>query len=156
MRRFNFGRNRKEEEKGLELVPFKRFDIESLFGDFFERPFAGFDLLQGFERPAIDVYEKDSKVIVKADLPGIKKENIRLHLDRGILTITGETKAEKEQRKKGYYYSERSFGKVQRSIRLPEGARENDIKASYKDGVLSVEIPKAEGLEQKGRDIDLE
>lgn len=152
---FNFGKNKKEEEEGINLVPFKRFDIASIMEDFFSEPF-GLGLFKAFKTPAIDVYEEGNKVVVKADLPGIDKKNIKLHLDRDILTISGETKKEKEEKKEGYYYSERSFGKIQRSIRLPEGAKKEDIKTSYKDGVLTIEMPKAKEAGHKGRDIGVE
>lgn len=142
MRRFN-------------LVPFKKSNIGSLMDEFFNEPF-GFGLFKEFRTPAIDVYEEGNKVIAKADLPGIKKENIKLHLDGDILTISGETKKEKEEKNKGYYYAERSFGRIQRSIRLPEGTKQEDIKASYKDGVLTIEVPRSEEAVQRGRDIDVE
>ena len=154
MRRFNFGR-KNGDGKGMHLMPLKRFDIDTLMDDFFEQPF-GFGLFKTFKSPAVDIYEKDQKLIVKADLPGIKKEDIKLHVDRDILTISGETKKEKEVKAEDYYYSGRSIGKIQRSIRLPEGVKQEDIKASYKDGVLQIEIPKVEKAEQKGKDIGIE
>ena len=155
MRRFNLGKDKNNDGRGMGLVPFKRFDIDTLMEDFFEQPF-GFGLFNAFKSPAIDIYEKDGKLMVKADLPGIKKEDIKLHVDRNILTISGETEGEKEVKQEDYYYSERSIGKIQRSIRLPEGVKQEDIKASYKDGVLQIEIPKAKEAEQKGKDIEVE
>jgi len=153
MRRFNFGNN-KDEGKDLNLVPSQRFDLESLMDDFFEQGL-GLGLFKTFKSPSIDIYEKDKKIIVKADLPGINKNDIKLHLDRDILTIFGETKREKETKSEKHYYSERSFGKIQRSIRLPEGVKQKDIKASYKDGVLEIEMPKGE-VQETGRDIEVE
>lgn len=156
MKRFNFGRHKKDEEKGLSLIPLQRFDIDTLLDDLFSEAFGGFGLLKAFKEPAIDVYEKDNKVIVKADLPGIDKKDIKLNLDGGVLTISAETRKEKETEKKDSYYSERYFGKVQRSIRLPEGAKTGEIKASHKDGVLTIEVPRSKEAEQKGRDIEVE
>jgi HSP20 family protein len=148
MKRFNFGRNKKEEGSDFSLAPLKRFDIDTLFDGLFSDAFT--------KLPAIDVYEKDNKVIVKAELPGIEKKDIELNVDGDILTISAETKKEKEAKKKDSYYSERYFGKVQRSIRLPEGTKTEDIKASHRDGVLTIEIPRSEGAKQKGRDIEVE
>lgn len=154
---FNFGKNKKDSEKEVSLVPFKKFDIDNLFEGFFDEPFfGGFGFLREFKAPAIDVYEEGDKVIVKADLPGIDKKDIKLNLDRDILTISGESKKEKEEKKKGYYYSERSYGSVQRSIRVPENTKLEEIKASYKDGVLTVEVPRSEEAREKGRDIEIE
>ena len=152
---FNFGKNKKDDRRHLSLAPLMSFDINSMIEDFFIEPF-GLGFFKTFKTPTIDVYEKDNKVIVKAGLPGIDKKNINLHLDRDILTISGETKREKEEKKKGYYYSERSFGKIQRSIRLPKGLKQQEIKAYHKDGVLTVEIPRAKEFEQEGRDIEVE
>ena len=162
MKRFSFGRHENEEKKDMGLVPFRRLEIDGLLDNFFSDVFNDFGAfgvfapLKAFKGPAIDVYEKDNSVIVRADLPGMKKEDIRLQLDGDILTISGETNREKEQRKKGYYYTERSFGRIQRSIRLPEGTQKEKIKASYKDGVLSVEIPTVKTADDKARDIEIE
>lgn len=156
MKRFNFGKHKKEEEKGISLIPLKRFDIDTLIDDLFTDSFGGLGLFNTAAMPAMDVYEKDNRMIVKADLPGIDKKDIKLHLDRDLLTISAETNREKEMEKKGCYCSERYFGKIQRSVRLPEEAGTKDIKASYKNGVLTIEIPKSEKDKEKGRDIEVE
>lgn len=91
--------------------------------------------------PAIDVSTGDKEIIVKADLPGVKKEDIKVSVDGGFLTISGERKEEKETKEKNYYFSERSEGSFYRSIRVPDGADADSIQASYKDGVLTVTVP---------------
>jgi HSP20 family protein len=142
---FNFGKHKNNEEKGLSLLPLGTFDIDAMLGEFFAFPSG---LTGRTNAPAIEVYEKDNKVVVKAELPGIDKKDIKIGLERDILTISAETKAEKEEKKRGYYYSERSFGSMQRSIRLPEGIKTEDIKASYKDGILKIEAPIGEDKKQ--------
>ena len=126
--------------------------MDDLFTDSFE----GLGLFKTLTVPAMDVYEKDNHMIIKADLPGMDKKDIKLHLDRDVLTISAETRREKEIDNKGCYCSERYFGKIQRSVRLPEEAGTKDIKTSYKNGVLTVEIPKSGKNKDKGRDIEVE
>ena len=140
MKRFGFWKNENEEsnkgeEKGLV-------------------PFGGFGL--GFSKePALEVYEKDNKVVVKAELPGLDKKDIKLSLDGNILTISGKRSAEREVKKDDYYYTERSYGNIQRSVRIPEGVKQDGVKASYKDGILAVEF-ELDKAAQKGRDIEVE
>lgn len=152
---FNFGKNKKEEERALMFPALKAFGIDTLMDDFFGDMFTGFGFLKTSKIPAVDVYERDNKVIVKAELPGIDKKDIRVNLEEDILTISGELKEEREEKEKGRYYSERYFGKIQRSIRLPEGVKLEDIRATYKNGVLNVEIPKGES-EKKRKEISIE
>jgi HSP20 family protein len=91
--------------------------------------------------PALDIQEKDGTYLVKADLPGLKKEDIHLELHDGYLTLKGERKYEHEERKDHYRRIERTHGTFKRSLNVPEGLTEKDIKAQYRDGVLEVTIP---------------
>lgn len=91
--------------------------------------------------PAIEVKQAEGKMLVKADLPGMKKEDIHVNIAEGNLTLEGERKAEKEEKREGYYRSERSYGKFFRSIPLPEGAMVDQATALFKDGVLEVAVP---------------
>lgn len=154
MRKFNFGRHKKEES--MELIPLKRFVFDDLLEDFFLEPFSSLGFLKALRTPAIDISEKDNKVIVRADLPGAKKNDIRIHIENGVLTITGKTEREREVKKENYYCSERSFGKIQRSVALPAGVEEGSAKASYKDGVLTIEMQKTKEAREKGKDIEVE
>jgi len=106
--------------------------------------------------PDIDVIEKEDKVILKADLPGIKKEDVNISIEGGSLKIRGERKREKEEQKENYYYCERSFGSFSRSITLPAGIKKEDIKARYKNGTLTVEMPKTEEARKKEVQINVE
>jgi HSP20 family protein len=92
--------------------------------------------------PAIDVKEEKDSIIVKADLPGMRKEDIDISVDGTVLTLRGERRSEKEEKDKHYYKLERSFGSFTRSIDVGAPIVEDRIKATYKDGVLEVMLPK--------------
>ena len=94
--------------------------------------------------PSVDVKETDKEVIVKADLPGIKKEDIEVSVDKDQLIIKGERKMEKEEKEKDYVRVERSYGSFYRSFNIGVPIKEDEIKASYKNGVLEISIPKEE------------
>lgn len=128
-------------------------DFDQLFEGFFRplRPFeerARWDLV-----PAVDVSEDDEQFTVRAELPGVKKEDISVTLENGVLTIGGETRAESETKegKEGerYIRQERRYGKYLRSLRLGAHIDEHKIKATYKDGVLELVLPKAEAVKPK-------
>ena len=93
---------------------------------------------------ALDVSEEAGQYTIKADVPGLKKEDVNLSFDNGILTIEGERKNETEQKDKNYHRIERSYGKFARSLNLGTGVDAAAIKADYKDGVLTVTVPKSE------------
>jgi HSP20 family protein len=99
--------------------------------------------------PAIDMYEKDNKYIVKTELPGMKEEDVDVSVVGESLTIKGEKKAESEIKEGDYYRSERSYGSFFRSIALPSDADPDKINANYEDGVLEVSISKAEAVKPK-------
>jgi HSP20 family protein len=99
--------------------------------------------------PSVDIVETDEAYELKAEIPGLKKEDIQVSLEDGLLTIRGEKKEETETRKKNYHTVERVFGKFERSFRLPENARGDSIHARYDNGVLSIDIPKAEEAKPK-------
>jgi HSP20 family protein len=106
--------------------------------------------------PSVDIKETDKEIIVKADLPGMKKEDIEVSLDNNILTIKGEREFEKEEKEKDYVRVERSYGSFYRSFNIGVPVKEDEIKASYKDGVLEIVIPKAEVKEAKKVEIKAE
>ena len=92
--------------------------------------------------PRMDVYEKDNTIVVKAELPGLKKEDVQVELDDGSLVIRGETRTESEVKEDSYYRMERSSGSFYRRIPLPVDAKPEDIQATMNDGVLEVRIPR--------------
>ena len=91
-----------------------------------------------------------------ADLPEVKKDEVQVNIDNGVISISGErkTKSEKKDKKKKYHRIERSYGSYQRSFHLPENAREDEVNAEFKDGVLRVHIPKIETKNQKNIQIN--
>jgi HSP20 family protein len=111
------------------------FGMESLrsnvFGDFLDSTWT----------PAVDIEEKDDKYVLKAELPGLKKEDIHVELKNGYLTLRGERNMEHEDRKKNYHRIERAYGSFERRFMLPDGVKESDIHAKYKDGVLELTVP---------------
>jgi len=105
-------------------------------------PEEGFTLAEWM--PPVDIEESDKEYLIKAELPGMKKEEVKLKVEGGTLSISGERKAEKEEKDKKYHRVERSYGAFSRSFTLPEGALAEKISAVFKDGVLMVHLPKAE------------
>jgi HSP20 family protein len=99
--------------------------------------------------PALDVSDDKDNLVVKVELPGLKRDEINLSLHDGVLTISGERKRESEKEEGESFRSERYFGKFQRSVTLPTAVDANKVNASYKDGVLTVELPKAEEAKPK-------
>jgi HSP20 family protein len=91
--------------------------------------------------PAIELKQKDGKFLLTAELPGLKKEDLKVHIEGGTLIVEGERKQEKEEKGEGYYHSERSYGTFYRSILLPENAQSDKTTAQFNNGVLEVTIP---------------
>jgi len=102
--------------------------------------------------PAVDVVEKDTAYEITAELPGMDEKNIELTVADDMLTIKGEKREEKEEKKKDYYLSERRFGSFERSFRLPEGVEADKVEASFKKGVLTVTLPKTPEAQKKSRE----
>jgi HSP20 family protein len=107
------------------------------------RPLRRMALMPTRWTPTTNVYEKDNTLVVKAELPGVKKEDIDVTLDRGDLVIRGERKAEREVKEENYYRVERSYGSFYRRIPLPFEVNVEQITAEYKDGVLEIRAPRS-------------
>ena len=103
--------------------------------------------------PPVDLVEAEDHFVLRADLPGLSEGDVNIEVQDGTLTISGERKAEHEQREKGWYRIERSFGRFSRSLSLPDGVEPDRIQASFSHGVLEVRIPKPE--ERKPRRIEI-
>jgi HSP20 family protein len=101
----------------------------------------------------VDVSETDKEIEISAELPGLDENDIDVSLTEDVLTIKGEKKTEKEEKKKDYYISERSHGAFRRSIPLPAGTDRDRVRATFKNGVLSITIPKTEEAQQQVRRI---
>lgn len=119
-------------------------DVNRVFEDFwarFERPFGGNGAL-GPVGPRTDISETDQEIEVAVELPGLDEKDVEVSLTSDMLTIRGEKKAEKEEKRKDYYLSERSFGSFYRSVPLPPGVDGDRASATFKSGVLTVSLPK--------------
>lgn len=106
--------------------------------------------------PEIDVFEKDNRLITKVDLPGLKKEDVKIEVTDGYLSISGERKSEAEEKKDNFYRCERDYGSFYRAVPLPEGVKFEDVKATFSDGVLEVSIPLPAKPETKVRKVEIQ
>jgi HSP20 family protein len=105
--------------------------------------------------PAIDISEDDKEYTIKAELPGVNKEDVRVTVEGGVLSVSGERRAEKEEKNKKYHRIERSYGSFMRSFTLPEGAAGDKVTADFKDGVLHIHLPKDEKAKPKSIDVKI-
>jgi HSP20 family protein len=155
-------------EPARALSPFgdleRRFErMERIFEDFFGRPF-GFHppSLRPWAAaaeevsPSVDIFEEGNDVVVKAELPGMKKEDLEVNFAHGNLIISGEKKQEEKVEKKDYYRMERSYGAFTRSFRLPAEVQGDKAKATFKDGVLQIRVPKTEEARKKEKKIPIQ
>jgi HSP20 family protein len=126
-------------------------EINRMFEDF-ARPHEGESTLPRLH-PAIDVMENKDSFVVKAELPGLKKEDVKVTLQNNVLIVSGEKKQESQEKGKNFYRTERSYGSFYRTIDLPVSVKMEDIKADFKDGVLTIELPKVE--EAKPKEINI-
>lgn len=150
-----------------EWRPFEnlRREVDRLFDDFSPRswrPFgrALFDTepfwrgeLSWGKAPAVDVVEKDKAYEITVELPGMDESNIDVKYSDGVLSIKGEKKEEKEEKKKDYFVSERRYGSFQRSFGVPDGVDADKIEANFKNGVLTVTLPKSPEALKKEKSI---
>ncbi|HEY6262084.1 MAG TPA: Hsp20/alpha crystallin family protein [Nitrospiraceae bacterium] len=103
--------------------------------------------------PLVDITEDDKEYLIKADLPEVKKEDVKLTVQDGVMTISGERKYEKEEKGKKYHRVEREYGSFMRNFTLPEAADGSKVSAEYKEGVLRVHLPKSEKAKPKGIEV---
>ena len=103
--------------------------------------------------PAVDVFDRQDAVVLKAELPGMKVDDIQIELDDNVLTLKGERVFEEKVDEERYYRVERRHGTFQRSLALPQGAKADEIQATYEDGILKVTVPKAEAVRPKRVEI---
>jgi HSP20 family protein len=104
--------------------------------------------------PEIDVFQRGDQLVIKADLPGLSKDNVHVDISEDAVTIQGERKSEHEEQREGYYQSERSYGSFSRAIPLPTGAMSDQAKATFRDGVLEVTMPCPPGS-TRGRRLEI-
>jgi HSP20 family protein len=106
--------------------------------------------------PRVDIAETDAAFEIKAEIPEVNKEDVKVSVYNGVLTIRGERKQEKEEHGKKFHRVERKYGSFTRSFTLPDNVDENDIKAAFKDGVLNLQIQKTEAAKPKAIEVKVE
>ena len=131
-----------------------------MFEDFFQRRFFAPSWMPRFKFPditevsaSVDMFEEGKDLVIKAEIPGMKKEEISIDFSGDAVTISGEKKSEERTERKDYYRVERSFGSFTRKMRLPVDIKVDKAQASFKDGVLEIRMPKSETEKQKVRKI---
>jgi len=132
--------------------------LHDRYSRFFDDPFFRIarmdeDANLGHWNPAVDLYEKDDRLVIKAELPGVDKNDIKVELKDRVLTLSGERTYDNEVKEENYYRKERSYGKFQRAFTLPADVDSDKITAEFKDGVLRVEVPKPE--EKKAKQVTI-
>jgi len=127
----------------IKPEPFSR-EVDRLFDRLFDTP-------AGAQRwaPPMDLVEAEDHYVLKADLPGVSEEDVAIEVENGVLTLTGERKAEHERSERGFYRIERAFGRFQRQLTMPEGIDTDAVTAEFDKGVLSVRIPKPEQVKPR-------
>lgn len=142
----------KSDESERENSPITRFhsEVDRLFDRFFDEPFSGLSLLPetGLGRsgwlPTLEISEDEKAFTVKAEIPGVDPDDLDISVRGDVLELSGQKKEESEERRKGYFHSERRYGSFRRAIPLPSPVDQDAITAEYDRGVLSVRLPKAE------------
>lgn len=139
----------------IEWNPFR--DIDNFGRDmasFFERsPFGFFSRANS---PRVDVYQTDKDVVVKAEIPGVSKEDLNVYIDENSIRLSGQFRKDDEYNDESVYRRERYYGSFSRTIPLPVEVKSDHAKAEYKDGILSITVPKIEQAKMKGRRIDIQ
>jgi HSP20 family protein len=122
--------------------------MDRLFDDAFTRPLS---IRDGWSSsvPAIDMYQTDDDVVIRAALPGIKSEEVQINVTGEMLTLKGEVKQDQEMEEKSWHIREQRYGSFERSVALPTAVVANKAKADFEDGILTVTLPKAEEVKPK-------
>ena len=129
-------------------------EMNRLFDTFFNRP-AGLGMMERLWAPAMDMYETKDDVYVQVELPGVKEKEVQVSITNDVLTVKGERARQQELSDDNSHRLERWFGKFERSIELPMAVQADKVKATYRDGVLEIKLPKAETVKPKEIKIDV-
>lgn len=105
--------------------------------------------------PQVEMFERDGELVLRADLPGLSKDDVKVELADNALTITGERRDEREEKREGFYSSERSYGRFYRRLPLPQGINTEDAKASFRDGVLEITMPAPKAEPKTARKLEI-
>lgn len=147
------------EDKGNDIFSSLHRQIDRVFDDFTQGehwPFAALTASNGKMAPRINVSETDKEIEVTAELPGVEENQVDVSLVGDMLTIKAEKKAEEEKTEKDYHLVERSYGKFERTMRLPCEVDAGKVKADFKNGVLSVKLPKSPEMKAKTQKIEVQ
>ena len=143
--------------------PFKNWDpfrelseFQNRLGSFFGQSPVHQEGVPAQWTPAVDIVEDDKEFVVKAELPEVKKSEVQVTVENGLLTIRGERKFEREENKKRYHRLERAYGSFTRCFSLPEGADATKVRAEFKDGLLQIHMPKSEAAKPKHIEVKVE
>ena len=161
-------KGKEKNKEARELAPWRPFsdltrwerDMERMMDNFFDRrmrqwwPEKWFGSEGATTAPALDIYEDKDDLVVKAELPGLDKDNVEVNLTDHALIIKGEKKKEEETRQENYFRSERSYGTFVRSLQLPKDVQADKVKATFKNGILEIRMPKTE--EAKAKEIKVQ
>ena len=123
--------------------------MDRLFDDAFTRPLGIRDGWRGSGVPAIDMYQTEDDVVVKATLPGMKADDVQINITGDVLSIKGEMKEKNETKDKNYYVREQRWGSFERSVMLPTSVVSDKAKAEFEDGILTITLPKTEEVKPK-------
>ena len=126
-----------------------RNEVDRMFRDFYDDS----ETKESYWMPSVDITEDNDKLTLSAEIPGVKKEDVKISLNNGILTIEGEKKQAREEKDENSYRSERYYGKFTRSFNLTSEIDEDKIKADYNSGIVSITLPKSEKV--KSRQISI-
>jgi len=141
----------------MALVPWNPFrDVDSFsreMNNFFDIPAR---LFGGLSSRRVDVYQTERDVVVKAEIPGVTKEDLNLYIDENSIRLSGQTRRENDFKDENAYRTERYYGSFSRTIPLPVEVKSEQAKAEYKDGILSITVPKVEPSKIKSRKIDIQ
>lgn len=138
-------------------------DMDRMMEEFFGRRFRPWSPERWFKTeglevnaPAVDLFEEKDDIVVKAEIPGMDKDNIEVNLSDHMLTIKGEKKKSEEVKEENYYRSERSYGSFTRTLELPKEVHADKVKATFKNGVLEIRLPKTEQAKAKEIKVKVE
>ena len=147
MRRF-----REEMDRLFEDFGFGRGLLPGFGRDLFSRALG--DFTESAWSPQVEMFEREGKLIIRADLPGMSKDKVKVEVHDNSLTISGERRQENEEKREGYYHSERSYGSFFRQLPLPQGVNADDATATFNDGVLEITMQALE-KQKRGRQIEI-
>jgi len=130
--------------------------LNRIFGQSLARSESGQNMLAVADwAPSVDISETDSAYLIKGEIPGVKKEDVKVTIQDGMLTIQGERRQEKEEKGKKFHRIECSYGSFARSFRVPSDADESSVKAEFKDGMLNVTLAKSEKAKPKSINVSV-